>query len=141
MSDELLEIGLTGEERAVLYNGLNEWQGPASPTEEFAIAMGFHGLDDMFRQIGRLLKAIANCEPLAPTEWVRTLLLTEVVFASTVVGGGLDWSSATDISDLVTITTLRELQLKLLAQESGDQTCGLDRAGSTIDLTRGSLVG
>jgi hypothetical protein len=55
MSDALLDISLTSDERRLLHNGLNEWRGPARCTEELAVAMGFPNLADMFQNIGRLL--------------------------------------------------------------------------------------
>ena len=45
---------------------------------------------------------------------MRSLLMTEVVFASDVVGSGMEWTITTGLTDQETIATLRGLQRKLL---------------------------
>jgi hypothetical protein len=114
MSADLLDVSLSSDERQLLHNGLNEWRGPARCTEEFAIAMGFRSLEVMFQEIGRLIGAIDDIEPLAAGDWVRALIMTEVVFASDVVGSGVEWTITTGLTDQETVVTLRGLQRKLL---------------------------
>lgn len=53
--DEIIQIDLEPEERALLSRGLNEWAGPGRCTEELAVAMGFEGVADLHTQIGRNL--------------------------------------------------------------------------------------
>ncbi|MFD2091298.1 hypothetical protein [Blastococcus deserti] len=52
-------------------------------------------------------------QPLTRRDWARALLATEIVFASNLVGSGLDWSSTTGLSDEETIALLRTLQRKI----------------------------
>jgi hypothetical protein len=78
-----------------------------------AIAMGFASVDDLLVQGRRLGAAIQDGEPLTPTDWRRALLATEDVFASDVVGSGLDWSITTGFSDVETIGLLRSTQRKM----------------------------
>jgi hypothetical protein len=97
----------------VLIGGVVEWGGPAHCTEEFAVAMGFTSVAGLFDSQDRLLAALRNAEPLTQIDWARALLLSEVVFASDVVGSGLDWSITVGLSDEETIRVLREIQRKI----------------------------
>lgn len=110
---ELIDLELTDVERTVLAVGLNEWGGPARVTEEFACAMGFRDQADMFGESQRIMKQLGRGEPLAALDWARTVLATEVVFASDLVGSGRDWTSTTGFSDVDTIELLRTIQGKL----------------------------
>lgn len=76
--------------------------------------MGFSGVADLFEQGSRLTRALEAAQPLSRRDWTRTLLATEIVFASDVLGSGIDWQSTVGWSDEETITVLRELQLKLM---------------------------
>lgn len=62
-----------------------------------------------------LAESIADERPLSRADWTRALLATEVVFASDVVGSGVDWSTTTDFSDIETIQALRLIQRNLAA--------------------------
>lgn len=44
MSDETVKVDLTEEECALLVRGLEEWGGPARPTDAVARAMGFESV-------------------------------------------------------------------------------------------------
>ncbi|MDM7888577.1 hypothetical protein QUG98_08930 [Curtobacterium sp. RHCJP20] len=46
-------------------------------------------------------------------DWRRTLLATEVVFASDIVGSGIEWETATGVRDATALQLLRSLQRKL----------------------------
>jgi hypothetical protein len=52
----------------------------------------------------------AEGQPLSRADWRRALLATEIVFASDVVGSGLDWSITTGLADEDTIGLLRAMQ-------------------------------
>jgi hypothetical protein len=67
----------------------------------------------------RVQAALAGGEPLSPIDWLRTLLATEIVFASDVVGSGIDWSSTTGLTDEHTIQVLRTVQRKIGAATTG----------------------
>lgn len=104
---------LSDEERELLRCGLLEWSGPARGTEEFAVAMGFPGLDGLLQEGKRIRARLASGESLEPIDWARALLATEVAFASDVVGSGHDWSITTGFSDEETVRILRSIQRKL----------------------------
>ncbi|MXG24881.1 hypothetical protein GRQ63_04040 [Streptomyces sp. YIM 132580] len=108
------ELTLTDEETRLLQLGLIEWCGPARSTEEFAVAMGFDGTEDLHYRALRIRAALIAREALEPMDWARALLATEVAFASDVVGSGYEWSTTTGWSDEATVRVLRSTQLKLI---------------------------
>jgi hypothetical protein len=113
-SDEPIQIDLTPAEQDLLVQGLVQWGGPASPTDELARAMGFRSSQDLWQGKGRELRdAVRQGKPLIPSDWRQTLLATEIVFASDVVGAGADWPIVTGLSDHETITALRTIQKKI----------------------------
>jgi hypothetical protein len=96
-------------------NGLSsEWGGPAACTDAMARAMGFGSVRDLFDESERLLAALRTRRPLSRWDWTRTLLATEIVFASDVVGSGVEWTITTGLDDVRTLQALRELQRKLV---------------------------
>jgi hypothetical protein len=111
--DELVEVALSDDERGLLQCGLLEWGGPARCTDALAVAMGFSDLADFDAERDRLRDALADGQPLTVRDWSRTLLATEIVFASDVVGSGLDWSITTGLRDHETIALLRRVQRKM----------------------------
>ena len=113
-SSKPIPVDLIPNERYVPARGLAEWGGPASPTDELARAMGFRGSEDLWQGEGRdLREAVRQGEHLTREDWRRTLLATEIVFASDVVGAGMDWSITTGLSDEETIRVLRIIQRKI----------------------------
>ena len=46
-------------------------------------------------------------------DWTRSLLATEIVFSSEVLGAAGDWSIVSGMSDGYTLTLLRQVQSKL----------------------------
>lgn len=106
-------VELNEDERRFLRAGLLEWGGPASPTSALAVAMGFSGAKAMSREARTLWERIERDDQLGPEEWRKVLLAVEVVFASDVVGSGVDWPTTTGLSDADSIATLRGLQRKL----------------------------
>lgn len=111
--DSAAALNLSRDERELLRCGLLEWAGPARGTEEFAVAMGFSGLEDLLQDGKRIRSLLATGKSLEPIDWARALLATEVSFASDVVGSGHDWSITTGFSDEETIRILRSIQRKL----------------------------
>lgn len=75
--------------------------------------MGFAGVQDLFAQSDRLIEAIEGRHPLSRWDWTRALLATEIVFASDVMGSGVEWPITTGLDDTQTLRTLRALQRKL----------------------------
>lgn len=106
-------VELDEDELRFLRAGLLEWGGPASPTTALARAMGFSGVQEMSREAWTLWERIERNDPLSADEWRKALLAVEVVFASDVVGSGVDWPTTTGISDVDSIAILRRLQRKL----------------------------
>jgi hypothetical protein len=111
-ADEILALELDRRERELLRWGVIEWGGPAKCTEEMARAMGFASVDDLFAQTDRLTSAIA-AGAMSRLDWMRVLLATEVVFASDVLGSGIDWEATSGLSDEDSIAILRRVQRKL----------------------------
>jgi hypothetical protein len=58
----------------------------------------------------RLERAVAQGEPLTDLDWARVLFLTEVTWASDLIGAGLDFSTVTRFSDNEALNLLRGLQ-------------------------------
>ena len=46
-------------------------------------------------------------------DWRRTLLATEIVFVSDIVGASADWPVTTGLSDRETLTVLRTIRKKI----------------------------
>ncbi len=90
-----------------------DWSGPASPTDELAAAMGFSNAETLPREAWALWTRIEAGEKLTTNDWRQVLLAVEIVFASDVVGSGLDWRVTSGMSDEESIRVLRELQRKL----------------------------
>lgn len=97
----------------MLRAALLEWGGPAKPTEQLALAMGFQGLEGLSRDVMTLREALKEGVPLSREDWQRVLLATEIVFASDVVGSGLDWPITTGVPDAEAIALLRAMQRKM----------------------------
>lgn len=110
---ELIQVELDDDERAFLRAALLDWGGPAAPTDGIASAMGFSDAQRLSAEAWSLWEQIEAGQSLGASDWRRTLLAVEVVFASDVVGSGLDWSITSGISDEASIAILRGLQRKL----------------------------
>lgn len=112
---ELMTIELTDEERSFLRGALNEWNGGALCTEELAFAMGFGSTAELGVELNdHLLPTLDEEEPvLSRLDWLRVLLATEIVFASTIVGTALDWPVTVGVSDEDSIRILRSIQRKI----------------------------
>ena len=113
MSEDLIVVALTDEERYVLNYGLIDWNGPSECTESLAIAMGFTGLDDLEQESERIAASIMSGQPLTARDWTRALLSTEIIFASEVVGTGGEWRVIHGRDDAYWIQVLRRIQAKV----------------------------
>jgi hypothetical protein len=112
-ADDLIEVELTDAEREVLNRGLVEWSGPARCTEAMARAMGFESVQNLNEQSDCLAGDLGARRPLSGRDWTRTLLATELVFASDVVGSGSEWPDTTGLDDVETLRLLRAIRRKL----------------------------
>ncbi|SEJ76975.1 hypothetical protein SAMN04487917_1136 [Arthrobacter sp. yr096] len=108
-----IQFDLSDEERLLLWRGFLEWGGPARPTDAMAVAIGFSDVDDLLLEGDRIGEDIRMGRPLSKADWRRALLATEIVFASNVMGAGLDWSITTGFQDDETIWMLRSLQRRM----------------------------
>ncbi len=101
---------LTEDEVGLLRSGLNEWGGSANLTDVLAEALGFTSTDDFFEQSRRVGAVLDRGGPMPIDDWRRTLLATEVVFASDIVESGIEWETATGVRDATALQLLRSLQ-------------------------------
>ncbi len=108
------DLEITDDEVNVLRAGLREWGGPASLTEALAGAIGFENVDDFFVQSRRIEACLTQGASMSSVDWRRTLLATELVFASDVIGAGTDWETSTGICDADALRRLRSLQRKIV---------------------------
>lgn len=113
---DVMHADLTEGERRLLREGLAQWGGPARPTNELAVALGFADLSDFDDQRDRLSDSLAKGETLSSLDATRALAATEIVFASDVFGAGVEWSTVTGFTDAETIAVLRQLQRKLVTE-------------------------
>ena len=104
---------LARDEIDLLRRALGEWGGPARCSDQLAVGMGFSGVHDLLGQTRRLRSALADDVPLSAADWARTLLASEIVFASDLAGSGVEWQTTTGRSDEATMRTLRSIQRKL----------------------------
>ena len=109
----LIDIALSDTERRVLKHGLLEWSGPARCSDALALAMGFGNVDDLWDESDRIISALETKAPLSSLDWARTLLATEICFASDVLGAGVDWSTVSGLDDAETLRLLRGIQHKI----------------------------
>lgn len=105
---------LDDRERRFVYRALHDWDGPAYPTDAFAVAMGFGSAATMPSECERLWERIDAGESLDAQDWRRVMVTAEVAFASDVVGVGIDWEIVSPFSDEESIAILRGLQRKLI---------------------------
>ncbi len=111
---EMVAFLLSDEERFLLRCGLVEWGGPACCTNAMAVAMGFASVRDLFSESDRMMAELEARRPLSRWDWSRMLLATEIVFASDVMGSGVEWPTTTGLDDQRSLEVLRGLQRKLV---------------------------
>jgi hypothetical protein len=97
----------------MLDRGLVEWGGPACCTDAMAVGMGFTDAQDLFAQADRIRAELDAGRGVSRWDWSRALLATEIVFASDVMGSGVEWTITTGLDDARSIHVLRGLQRKL----------------------------
>jgi hypothetical protein len=138
----LFAIDLEDDERLLMVHGLNEYFKSAKKGVPFLASLFGATTDSEFRAlIWRLLEAIENKEPLSKLDWTRALVLTEICWASDLVGSGLAF--AAHFRDEDVIPMLRYIQrltahpnrlsafrdnAKMLAYQYEDPDCGFEFA-------------
>lgn len=68
------QVVLDEDERGFLRAALLDWGGPARPTDELAVAMGFTDAASLSSEAWVLWQRIEADESLTPGEWKRVLL-------------------------------------------------------------------
>lgn len=106
-------IELTDREREIIADALYEWQGSAGWAPLPIDALGLSSWEEFDALTDRLRDAITRGEPLSDLDWARVLFVTEITWASNLVGSGLDFAIVTGFSDAEAITLLRSLQRKI----------------------------
>jgi hypothetical protein len=114
---ELIDIELTEDEWLLLSYGLHEYGGPIRGQAVMARALGLSNLETFDHLVARLEAAIFHKQPLSKLDWARTVFLTEVSWASNLVGSGLDFRS--NFHDEEAAPLLRSIQWKIHRQGIG----------------------
>ena len=115
MVDNLIHVDLTGDERDLLTFGLNEYLGPAAGAPILAPLVGARNTQEFFELLNRLMSAIETRQALSELDWIRALLLTEISWASDILGAASEIQ--TTIRDERALPLLRSLQRKLVTGE------------------------
>ena len=106
---------LTEVERLVLKQGLLQWGGPCSSTDEVAHLIGYASSKEFDSARRVLATAIREGAHLGVDDWQRALVSAELCFASDRHGAGVEWATVSGIGDVETLEALRSLQRKLIA--------------------------
>lgn len=112
-SSELVAVDLTGDERDFIRQTLDEWRRSAAGKPFPFQVLGLSTWEQFGELIVRLERAVTDREPLTDLDWARALLLSEVTFASSLIGAGLDFEIGTRFSDAEAMGLLRGLQRKI----------------------------
>lgn len=106
---------LTDEERRFLVLALNEYRGPAGHAYQLLCpVVGEANKEGWIGLLDRLTAAIESNIPMSDLDWARALFLSEIAFASDLVGSALDLERGADERRL---KTLRALQYKLSSRD------------------------
>ena len=108
-----VDVRLAAAERRLLQAGIGEWSGPVRCSSGLALLLGFDGCDHLEAWLPGAQRAIAAGAPLLPRDWRRCLVLTELAFASDVLGSGYEWATTTGLSDAESVRLLRGVQRRL----------------------------
>jgi hypothetical protein len=117
--DFAIAIDLTEDERDFMATALGEWGGSASYAP---LPVGLVGVDSWtaFDALTEHLReAIKNAKPLPAIDWARALFLSELSFASDIVGAGVEFSTVSRFTDEEAIALLRSLQRKIIVVDPG----------------------
>jgi hypothetical protein len=109
-SSELVAVELTERERQFIQQALQQWGLSASDAPFPFQLLGLSSWDEFDELTVRLQRAVENAEPLSNLDWARVLFLTEITWASDLVGAALDFATVTGFSDTEAVSLLRGLQ-------------------------------
>jgi hypothetical protein len=109
-SSELVSADLTERERDFISQALEQWALSAADAPFPFQVLGLSTWEEFGALTVRLERAVTNGEPLTNLDWARVLFLTEITWASGLVGAGLDFATVTGFSDTEAVRLLRGLQ-------------------------------
>jgi hypothetical protein len=109
-SSELVAVDLTDREREFIQQALEQWTLSAADAPFPFQALGLSTWDEFGHLIVQLKRAVTDRESLTDLDWARALFLTEITWASGLVGAGLDFATVTGFSDTEAVRLLRGLQ-------------------------------
>lgn len=109
-SSELVAVDLTAREREFIQQALEQWALAASDAPFPFQVLGLSTWEEFGELTLRLERAVTEDEPLTDLDWARVLFLTEITWASGLVGAGLDFAIVTGFSDTEAVSLLRGLQ-------------------------------
>lgn len=109
-SSELVAVDLTEREREFIQQAMEQWALAASDAPFPFQVLGLSTWEEFGELTVRLERAVTKGEPLTDLDWARVLFLTEITWASDLVGAGLDFATVTGFSDTEAVSLLRGLQ-------------------------------
>jgi hypothetical protein len=115
MKQDVVDIELTEDERTLLLAGLLEYGGPAVGARVVFPIVGAVDLDEFFELTDRLRHSITAHESLSALDWTRALVLTEICWASDILGAASDFGI--NLTDGRAMAALRSLQRKIVTGE------------------------
>ena len=77
--------------------------------------LGLSTVDEFWTLTDRLMNAVRAKAPLSDLDWARALFLTEICWASYVIGAGLDFG--TNFRDEKAAPLMRSIQRKVSTEE------------------------
>ena len=112
-SPELVAVDLTEDERDFIRQTLEQWGWSASQKPFPFQILGLSTWKEFGDLVVRLIRAISGSESMTDLDWARALFLTEITWASSLVGSGLDFAIVTGFSDADAVALLRSVQRKI----------------------------
>jgi hypothetical protein len=122
-TDDPVDVDLTDDERRLLLAGLMEYGGPGAGARVLAPLVGTKNTDAFFQLTDRLSAAIKNGQPLSGLDWARAVLLTEICWASDILGAASEFGA--NLPDERALPALRSLQRKPVTGERIQALIGL----------------
>ncbi|WAC89360.1 hypothetical protein [Mycobacterium sp. Aquia_213] len=105
-----MAVDLTEREREFIQQALEQWALSAADAPFPFQVLGLSTWDEFGDLTVRLKRAVTDVESLTDLDWARVLFLTEITWASELVGAGLDFATVTGFSDTEAVSLLRSLQ-------------------------------
>ena len=145
---ELVAIELTDDERDFVEQTLKQWSLSAASTPFPFQVLGLSTWDEFGGLTYRLERAAVDGAALTDLDWARLLFLTEITFASDLIGAGVEHTLMTRFSDAEALSLLRGLQRKIsnhrraaLLFPDGGRTRTAEEIGRWRSMSRSSTSG